>query len=124
MTGHVKCVNATIRARFSEFSEHARCGESGSSTFPVDGYRIFMRSVPPHPYPLPKERGNLRRPHQIAAALPWFWATWLPLLGERVGVRGNLIDARTESQQCKIFSHPPKLSRNPFSFPFQQPFSG
>src|SRR5947208_16089467 len=37
-------------------------------------------------------------------------ATWLPLLGERVGVRGNVIDAGNQLHFCTL-SYPPKASK-------------
>ena len=56
------------------------------------------------PFPLtptlsPRRGGTFACPHQISSVLTWCMAAWLPLLGERVGVRGNLSDVRTESQK-------------------------
>src|SRR5437763_16337852 len=53
--------------------------------------RARVQSVPPHPNPLPKERENRRpvRNHSQRFDLSSRWQMALPLLGERVGVRGK-----------------------------------
>src|SRR5713101_5359389 len=64
-----------------------------------------MRRVPPHPYPLPKEREThcLSRSQsgidlmRTRGGSPSAWG----LLGERVGVRGNVIDARNEPHKMQ-----------------------
>src|SRR5207248_6240778 len=53
--------------------------------------RFFRTPVPPHPNPLPKEReshSSARRKIETLRMVP-NRTTILPLLGERVGVRGN-----------------------------------
>src|SRR5207248_1656916 len=53
--------------------------------------RYFRTPVPPHPNPLPKEREShlsARRKIETLRIVP-SRTTMLPLLGERVGVRGN-----------------------------------
>src|SRR5260370_34626481 len=49
------------------------------------------QTVPPHPYPLPRERENARQSVNISQTLGQSQraALLLPLLGERAGVRGN-----------------------------------
>src|SRR5207247_7263420 len=73
-------------------------GNGGSSMVPLGKPWVIVRSCPPHPNPLPKERENYRQslPHRrrlhlgTESAAPSPWGS----LGRGVGVRGNGIDAR------------------------------
>src|SRR6266699_7283941 len=76
--------------------------KSDSSISPMVGVWNSCAPFPLTPTLSPRRGRTFACPHQIAAALTWCLAAWLPLLGERVGVRGNLIDARTESQKCNL----------------------
>src|SRR5438128_1631723 len=60
-----------------------------------------MCSVPPHPYPLPK-RGNLRRSSSNRCRFELMSGSVSPSPWERVGVRGNVIDARNEPHKCNL----------------------
>src|SRR5438876_3079859 len=81
-------------------SETFRQKKSSSSKYPVGGLSNIHVLRSPSPYPLPKEtprRGATSAcPHQIAAALTWCMAAWLPLHWGEGRVRGNGIDARNE----------------------------
>ena len=80
------------------------------------GYRIFMCCVPPHPYPLPKERANLcPAPVRSLGSFDSVCRNGLPLLGERVGVRGNVMDARNEPHKCKL-QLPAESVQEPLAF--------
>src|SRR5438105_2709060 len=79
--------------------------------------RFFRTPVPPHPNPLPKEREShlpARRKIETLRMVP-NWTTILPLLGERVGVRGNgLNKAVGYSSRVCTFAFPiPKGLRRP-----------
>ena len=67
-----------------------------------------VHHIPPHPYPLPKEREPVAT-HRVKAAKRSHgsWAEVRPLLGERVGVRGNA------AHEYSI-AHPLEMSRNHF----------
>ena len=75
-------------------------GFFGSSIFTAVDYHV-LRS----PSPLPSPQGEGEPPPvliQIATVLTRCVPTWLPLLGERVGVRGNAIGTRNEPHKCKL----------------------
>ena len=101
-----------IQLRFLDF-KFCKLGFWFLDISSVWGIEYSCVAFPLTPTLSPRRGGSSACPRQIAAALTWCVAAWLPLLGERVGVRGNVIDARNELINAS-FSYPPKVSRNHF----------
>src|SRR5438876_4500879 len=87
---------------------------AGFSMVPVGKPWVIVRSCPPHPNPLPKERES-RSPTQVeTTSMGQGLAIVLPVLGERVGVRGTG-STPDNGPHVGSLTYPLKTSRNPRS---------